>query len=329
MLRNKEIRKFASMFFLIAFGTILAAYNIHPAAGFLAAFSILLSGFLFFLFTRERYGKIAQISEEINQVLHDAEKVYIADCEEGELSILKSEIGKMTLRLREQNNALKREKEHLAQSLEDIAHQLRTPLTSANLILSLLENHPQEDVKRELLFETEQLFAQMDMLLTSLLKLSRLDAGIITFRREKLDVKKLIEAALHPLLIPMEIHEISLEVEAPEGVCITGDFEWLAEGLKNVLKNCMESAKECGKIRIICQDTALYTEISVHDSGRGFKEKELLKIFDRYYRGEDSHTVGFGIGLALSRSIVIRQGGTIAAKNHPEGGAVFIIRFPK
>ena len=91
----------------------------------------------------------------------------------------------------------------------------------------------------------------------------------------------------------------------------------------------MESAKECGKIRIICQDTALYTEISVHDSGRGFKEKELLKIFDRYYRGEDSHTVGFGIGLALSRSIVIRQGGTIDAKNHPEGGAVFIIRFPK
>ena len=82
MLRNKEIRKFASMFFLIAFGTILAAYNIHPAAGFLAAFSILLSGFLFFLFTRERYRKIAQISEEINQVLHDAEKVYIADCEE-------------------------------------------------------------------------------------------------------------------------------------------------------------------------------------------------------------------------------------------------------
>ena len=80
---------------------------------------------------------------------------------------------------------------------------------------------------------------------------------------------------------------------------------------------------------IFCRDTALYTEITVRDSGKGFKEGELSRVFDRYYRGKDTRTAGFGIGLALCRTIVTRQGGTIAAKNHPEGGAVFVIRFPK
>lgn len=329
MFRNKEIRRFAAGFLAVTAGVVVTGYRIDPAAGNLAAFSACVYGVLFILFTRERYKKIAQISDEIDQVLHDAEGVFISDAEEGELSILKSEITKMTLRIREQNHALKREKERLSESLVDIAHQLRTPLTSANLILSLLEDHPEEEVGKELLQETEQLFFQMDSLLTSLLKLSRLDAGIILFQKERIEVKNLIEASLRPLLIPMEIHEVTLETEVPEGIYIEGDFEWLAEGIGNVLKNCMESAKDNGRIHISCQDTVLYTEISVHDSGKGFKKEELSKVFERFYRGKDTRTAGYGIGLALCRTIVTRQGGTIAAKNHPKGGALFVIRFPK
>ncbi len=329
MFRNREIRKFAALFLLIAGGTAATAYKIHPAAGLLAAFSACLFGLLFFLFTRERYKRIARLSEEIDQVLHDGDQACIADCEEGELSILKSEVEKMTLRIREQNSALKKEKERLAQSLADIAHQLRTPLTSANIILSLLENNPQEEERTELLRETEQLFSRMDMLLTSLLKLSQLDAGIIIFKKENIDVKELVEAALHPLLIPFELHEITPKLSVPEGIFIEGDFDWLSQGLLNVLKNCMESAGDKGEIFIACQDTPLYTEITVRDSGKGFKPEELSRIFDRYYRGKDTRATGFGIGLALCRTIITRQGGIITAKNHPEGGAVFAIRFPK
>lgn len=329
MLRNKEIRQFAAGFFVIAAGVIFTGYRLHPAAGILAAFSACMYGLLFFVFTRERYKKIAEISEEIDQVLHDSDRVFIADSEEGELSILKSEITKMTLRIREQNRALKREKERLSESLADIAHQLRTPLTSANLILSLLENNPEEEVRKELLGETEQLFSQMDTLISSLLKLSRLDAGIIVFQKEKIEVKKLIEAALRPLLIPMELHEVTLEAKLPDGIYIDGDFEWLSEGIGNVIKNCLESAKDHGRIQISCQDTVLYTEITVHDSGKGFKKEELSKVFERFYRGRDARTAGYGIGLALCRTIITRQGGTIAAKNHPKGGALFVIRFPK
>ncbi|MCI9167736.1 MAG: HAMP domain-containing histidine kinase [Dorea sp.] len=329
MLRNKEIRQFTCVFLLTAAAVSIAAYKIHPAAGLLAAFFAFLSGLLFLGFTRERYKRIARVSEEIDQVLHDADRVYIAGCEEGELSILESEVGKMTARIREQNNALKKEKEHLAQSLADIAHQLKTPLTSANLILSLLEDNPRDEDEAELLRETEELFAQMDMLLTSLLKLSRLDAGIIIFQKERIEVKSLVETAIRPLLIPMEIHEVELTVSVPEGIFIEGDFEWLAEGLGNVLKNCMESAKDRGRVWVACQDNALYTEITVRDSGKGFKEEELTRVFDRYYRGKDTRTAGFGIGLALCRNIITRQNGTVTARNHPEGGAVFTIRFPK
>ena len=117
----------------------------------------------------------------------------------------------MTLRIREQNDRLKQEKEHLADSLADIAHQLRTPLTSAGLILSLLEQEPDERRRKALLRETEELFSQVDWLLTSLLKLSRLDAGIVVFQEEKTEVEKLLESSLRPLLIPMELHEITLQ----------------------------------------------------------------------------------------------------------------------
>ena len=329
MFRNREIRRFAVLFFVIGGGTGIASYQIHPAAGILSVFSSCLLGLLFFMLTRERYGKIAEISEEIDQVLHERDRVLIADCEEGELSILRSEVGKMTIRIREQNNALKKEKERLAESLVDIAHQLRTPLTSANLILSLLEKRPKEKEHKELLRETEELFSRMDMLLTSLLKLSRLDAGIISFKKERVEVKGLVEAALRPLLIAMEIREVEAEISVPEGIFIEGDFDWLAEGLLNVFKNCMENVKETGKIWITCQDTALYTEITVRDSGKGFREEELSRVFDRYYRGKDMRTAGFGIGLSLCRTIVTGQGGTVAAKNHPKGGALFVLRFPK
>ena len=170
---------------------------------------------------------------------------------------------------------------------------------------------------------------RMEWLITSLLKLSRLDAGIVVFQMSRVDVGTLLHTALRPLLIPMELHEIDLQVSAPEGVMIQGDMDWLSEAFQNVLKNCMESAGDKGKIEIVCKDTVLFTEIRIHDSGAGFIVNELSCLFERFYRGKNSRAAGYGIGLALCKTIITRQGGTINAENHPQGGAVFIIRFPK
>jgi hypothetical protein len=329
MLQNREFRQFAILFFLIAAAAVTLGFAINRLAGILATISAAAFGTAFFAFTKARYKNIAQISEQIDLVLHNADHLYIGESDEGELSILQSEITKMTLRIREQNAALKKEKEHLADSLADIAHQLRTPLTSVNLILSLLENNPDENERKALIRETKELFVQMDWLLTSLLKLSRLDAGIVVFQSERIDVNSLVCAALHPFLIPMELHDINVQIDVPKGITIQGDSGWLSEAIQNILKNCMESAGDSGKIEIVCTDNPLFTEITIHDSGAGFEKEDLPCLFDRFYRGKNPNATGYGIGLALCRMIITRQGGTITAKNHPQGGAIFAIRFPK
>ncbi len=329
MLRNREFRNFAVLYLFTAILTAALGFSIHPAAGVLMLISSAVFGTQFFLFTRARYKSIAQISDQIDLVLHNADQLFIGNSEEGELSILQSEITKMTLRIREQNDALKREKKHLADSLADIAHQLRTPLTSVNLIFSLLENRPDADERRTLIREAEELFVQMDWLLTSLLKLSRLDAGIVTFQNNPFEVNSLIRASVRPLLISLDLHDITLKINAAKGITIHGDFDWLSEAIQNIIKNCMESAGDHGRIEIVCTDTLLFTEITIHDSGRGFDTEDLHRLFERFYRGKSENASGYGIGLALCKMIITRQDGTITAKNHPQGGAVFIIRFPK
>lgn len=329
MFRNREIRQFAEWFLIITTAAGAAGmFLIGPAAGVLILVLAVCYGAAFFWFIRERYRRIAWMTEQIDLVLHDQECLYLAE-EEGELAILQNEIGKMTLRIREQNRALQKEKEHLADSLADIAHQLRTPLTSINLIVSLLESQPGEKRHRELLMEMEDLLIHVDVLITSLLKLSRLDAGIIVFQKTSIEGKTLIDAALRPLRIPMDLHDIMVQTEIPEGILFQGDPDWLAQAVQNILKNCMESTGDRGRIEIICEDTSLFTGIRIHDSGPGFDESELHGLFERFYRGKDTKTSGYGIGLALCKSIVTRQGGTVTARNHPEGGAVFLIRFPK
>jgi signal transduction histidine kinase len=329
MLSNREIRQFAILFALMTAIAVTLGFVINMAAGILVIAFAAASGMAFFVFTNARYKSIARISDQINLVLHGDDRLYIDELDEGELSVLHSEITKMTLRIREQNDALKKEKVHLADSLADTAHQLRTPLTSINLILSLLANSPDENERKAFIREAEELLVRMDWLITSLLKLSRLDAGIVAFQSEQIEVSALICTALRPFLIPMELHDVDVQTDVPKGVSIQGDSGWLSEAIQNILKNCMESAGDNGKIEIVCTDNPLYTAITIRDNGIGIDKKDLPLLFDRYYRGKNASASGYGIGLALCKMIITRQGGTITARNHLQGGAVFAIRFPK
>lgn len=329
MFRNREIKMFSIIFLLISVIIIIAGFAINISAGILVILSSVFLGLLFFIFTKARYKDISKISDQIDIVLHNDDYLYISEFKEGELSILQSEITKMILRIREQNELLKKEKEHLARSMEDIAHQMRTPLTSVNIILSLLETNLSEIKRKELIHEIKQLFVQMDWLLTSLLKLARFDAGIIKFKKENIKVESLIHAALKPFLISMEIHNIAIKIDVPQNAIINGDFGWLSESIQNILKNCIESVGDDGKIEIVCNDNILFTQIDIHDSGTGFEKEDLPYLFDRFYRGKNSGASGYGVGLALSKMIITMQGGYIIAKNHDKGGAIFSIHFSK
>ncbi|MCL2222674.1 MAG: HAMP domain-containing histidine kinase [Oscillospiraceae bacterium] len=279
----------------------------------------------FYLYHRAQNKKIAKLSEQIQMILHGYGGYDLHVFKEGKFYILQSEIQKMTMRIREQRDALIKDKQYLADSLADIAHQLRTPLTSANLVLSFLPDS--DEVQRvEYVREVETLLMRMDWLITALLKISRLDAGVVEFADEQINMGTLIKSALAPLAIAFELHGIDVSVDV-EGVTINGDAGWLSEAIENILKNCMESVKHSGEITVTCNETALFAELVIHDSGKGFDETDLPHLFDRFYKSTKS--TGYGIGLALAKMIVVRHNASITAKNHPTGGALFILRFPK
>lgn len=279
----------------------------------------------FYLYLRRQNRNIAKLSEQIHMILHGYDGYDLHIFKEGNFYIVQSEIQKMTMHIRQQRDALIKDKQYLADSLADIAHQLRTPLTSANLVLSFLPDSD-ESQRAEYVCEVEMLLMRMDWLITALLKISRLDAGVVEFANEPINVNVLLKSAIESLAIPLELRNIDVLVNVGNAT-MSGDCGWLAEALKNILKNCMESVGEDGKIEITCNETALYTELVIHDSGAGFYETDLPHLFDRFYRSTNS--TGYGIGLALAKMIVVRHSGSITAKNHKNGGAVFAIRFPK
>lgn len=325
---SKETRHLVYALCTITIVLVTIGFCIDASAGVLMLCTAALFGAVFGLYLHNRNRKIAHMTDEIDKVLHNADHIYISDSDEGELAILQSEVAKMTQRIRDQNKSLKREKEHLADSLAGIAHQLRTPLTSVNMVLSFLETAEEPNERLELLREADDLLRRMDTLLTALLKLSRLDAGVIELKFEQANLQSLVANALSPLEIPMEVLGITVQKTLPQ-VSITADSTWLTESLQNILKNCMESAGEQGFIEIGCEDTLLYTLITIRDSGKGFQKEDIPHLFERFYRGKNSKATGFGIGLALSKSIIDRHGGLITADNHPTGGALFTIKFYK
>jgi len=327
VLRNSEVRRLAWCFLVITAIFATLGFLISWPSGILVLGAALAFGILFSLFTRARYRNLAQLSAQIDQILHHEELLSFGDHDEGELSILRSEIQKMTVRIKEQNQALSKEKDYLADALADIAHQLRTPLTSANLALSLAARASDSTEREVYLREAAQLLIRMDWLITALLKLSRLDAGVVEFVQEPVSVDALVRSALEPLLIPMELREVTCQLEIPADAVVIGDQRWLAEALQNILKNCLESVGEHGTIWITCNATPLFTELVIRDSGPGIDPADLPHVFDRFYQGAGRATAGYGIGLALAKMVVTRHGGAIKATNHQAGGAVFDLRF--
>ncbi len=184
-----------------------------------------------------------------------------------------------------------------------------------------------EKQRREISHELYGMLSGIDWLITALLKISKLDSGTVTFACETVPLKALIEKALAPLLISAELKNQSLSVEV-EGD-FSGDVGWTAEAVTNIVKNCMEHTPEGGTICIKASENALFSQIIISDNGAGISKEDLPHIFERFYKGKNSDGKGFGIGLALSRTIISSQNGTVKAENASPAGALFTVRFYK
>ncbi len=312
---------------LVALAAMAAAYAFSPIAAVVTGAACLLLSALFLGFTRRRYRLLARLGDYLKRVNHGEYPLELPDNDEGELSILKSEIYKVTVSLREQNERLKQDKLRLADALSDISHQFKTPLTSMSVMTDLLADGKLDESRRAEF--TAQLQAQLERLtwLTeALLKLSRLDAEAVSFKPRLVPLLELINQACSPLLIPLELKEQTLVIEAEGNLCC--DLNWTAEALSNILKNCMEHMPNGGAIRIKASANALFTEIRVSDDGPGIDKTDLPYIFDRFYRGKEAAKDSVGIGLAMAKAILDTQGGSLEAGNVDGGGAEFILRFP-
>jgi signal transduction histidine kinase len=329
-LRNPDfLREWIAYGAAAAVLAVVSALAVSPLCGVLVLCAGAVFSGLHWLFTRRRYRAIADLCRELDRVLHGGGDLLIRQNDEGELSILRSEIQKMTRRLQENADALQADKKYLTRAMEDIFHQLRTPLTAMNLEVSLLGR---EDLTRQRRLElTRELKRQLEhtgWLVETLLKMSQLDAGTVTLRSDAVSVRQLAERAAEALAIPMELRGQELRIDVRDET-FTGDLLWTAEALGNILKNCMEHTPEGGTVTVRAEETPIFTGITVQDTGPGFHPEDIPRLFERFYKGKDAGSGSIGIGLAMSRAVIAAENGTVTADNPPEGGARFTIKFYK
>lgn len=329
MLRNSEIRKqliLSTVVFLVVSGLGLLASI--PTALFSGA-TVILTSALWLRFTAKRYEKLRTLSADLDKLLHGARDLDLTSYQEGELAILNNELQKLITCLSDQADSLKREKEYLSDSLADISHQLRTPLTALHLIFARLQSEEEEMERRRLVREGVKLLERIDWLVNSLLKLSKIDAGTAAFVNERVELGQVLRQALDPLAIPMELRGQERKLSVPEGTGFFGDAAWSTEAFSNILKNCMEHMNEGGTLSVAARENSLYTEVLIEDDGAGIDPEDLPHLFERFYKGKNAAKESVGIGLALSRRIITQQNGTVQVENRKEGGARFLIRFYK
>lgn len=284
-------------------------------------FALLLAGYW-----RSISAQVAGLSAYLRQIEAGDYALDVRDNGEGSFSLLKNDLYKVTVRLREQAELLHKDKTALSNLITDISHQIKTPLTSLGVLVDLLAEDPPEADRRAFVERLRTQLGRIQWLVAALLKLARLDAGTAAFKSEPVNLGELVRRAVESLQIPLEIKKQRLEVHGDDGASFTGDLNWSAEALTNVVKNCIEHTPEGGRIEISYSANALYAEIIISDDGEGIASRDIPHIFNRFYRSKNADENSVGIGLALAKAILTAQGGDISIRSQPGVGTRFDIR---
>lgn len=272
--------------------------------------------------------KISKITEYIKEINRKNYELKIKENGEDELSNLRNELYKITIMLKEEAESSKKDKKFLAKSLQDISHQIKTPLTSISIMLDeIKDNENMDDATRQkFIYEISRQAEKISFLSISLLKLSKLDSGTVEFEKKKYNLEELVKEAIRNLEIPLEIKNQEVITSLKEAYII-GDYKWTVEAITNIIKNCIEHTEENKKIYVEIRETNVYTELIIRDEGEGIEEKDLKHIFDRFYKGKNSSENSFGIGLSLSKSILEKQNASITCTSKLNEGTTFKIYF--
>lgn len=283
---------------------------------------------IYYMYNRKLKKEVRVINQYLQDILNDNYELNIADYNEDDLSVLKNDIYKVTIKLKNLSNYEQREQQFLMNTLEDISHQLKTPLTALMITNDILVNNDlSKEERKEFLMREAKELEKMEWLITTLLKLSKLDSGAVKFKKEKVRVEELIDEALESLLVSLELKKVKV-IKKHLDFNLICDRAWMREALTNILKNAYEHVLENGNIIINGEDNPVYKAIIITDDGVGIKKEEIKNIFKRFYSASSSKN-SMGIGLNMARIIVQKHNGKIEVTSEPGKYTTFKIMFMK
>lgn len=297
---------------------------------FILLISIILIG-LFCGYNKSKDKKLKEITKYIEEINNRNYKLYIDENSEDELSILKNEIYKTTIMLKEVAENSKEDKIKLKDSLSDISHQLKTPLTSITILIDNIIENPDMDKKTRIDFakDIKREITNINFLVQALLKLSKLDANSVKFINENVKIEEIINESIQNVSVLCDLKNINIELNGDVNSKIYCDLKWQVEAVTNILKNCVEHSNNNGKITINYEENQVYSKIEIIDYGVGIEKEELPHIFERFYKGKNSSLESVGIGLALSKSIIESNNGYISVNSEVGKETKFIIKYLK
>ena len=283
---------------------------------------------VFVLYNKRQKSKIKEITNYIEQINNKNYALDIQDNNEDELSVLKNELYKITVMLKEQAENSAKDKINLKNSLEDISHQLKTPLTSITIMLDNTLDSPDMDLqtRNEFIKDIYREIANIKFLVQNLLILSKFDANTITFNENEEKLEDIIEEAKQNVASICDLKNIQILVEGKEDAKTTCDLKWQVEALTNILKNCAEHSNNNTKINVLYSENNMYSEIVIKDEGSGIDQKDLKHIFERFYKGKNSDKDSIGIGLSLA---IEKDNGFITVVSELGKGTTFNIKYRK
>lgn len=286
---------------------------------------------IFLRYNKSKDKKLNEITKYIEEINNKNYKLYIDDNTEDELSILQNEIYKTTIMLKEVADNSKEDKIKLKDSLSDISHQLKTPLTSITILIdNIIENKDMDEATRtEFAKDIKREITNINFLVQSLLKLSKLDADSVKFMNEYVNISEIINSSIKNVSVLSDLKNIEIEVNGDKNAKIYCDLKWQVEAITNILKNCVEHSKSNGKVQISYEENQVYSLIKIRDYGVGIYKEDLPHIFERFYKGKNSSNESIGIGLALSKTIIESNNGYIGVESELEKGTEFIIKYFK
>lgn len=288
---------------------------------------------LLIIYIRYNYKKekdIKDIIKCIEQINKKNYEIQIDSISEDELSILKNEIYKTTIMLKEAAENSSKDKLNLKKSLEDISHQLKTPLTSILVMLDNIieDSNMEEKIRNDFIVDIKRNVLNINFLVQSLLKLSKFDANTVHFVKQENDLKTIVEESIKNVSTLCDLRNINIKLNIKENSKIICDDKWQIEALTNIIKNAIEHSKNNSNIIINIENNNVYSTIEVIDFGEGIAKKDIKHIFERFYRCKNTKTDSIGIGLALAKTIIEEDKGTISVESN-KLETKFIIKYYK